>query len=422
MTSAQPAETAEPAKKADRAVARSLVRDVDRNTDVDTATERLTRVLFFSGGAAGIIFGALAYGSAEAQVYAPLPAFSYVVWLLVAGLPAVLCIFSYVLPLRTLRAIAAGQAAVVLANLILWLLFRSEPLPVGSDVPWIITLTGIPAVYVAVVATGRVALAYLLAISILGGMLRAATTNYADPFLVGLEDALYSLLLPGLLITLTLATKRGAAALDAAVHCARRDGMREAAQLGAKQARLTMDALVHDSVISTLLIAGRGGVRANVVSRHAQRTLFQLEEFPKSQRSDDGITLSHFEGRLKALAERVAPGIDIRSDVRPASALPAEVALALEGAAGEALRNSVAHARRRDGGRVNRFLDVTETDGRLQVVVSDDGVGFDPDDVPDDRLGISHSILGRMHGIRNGGATVLSRPGAGVKVVLSWTR
>ncbi|HYI33702.1 MAG TPA: ATP-binding protein, partial [Glaciibacter sp.] len=250
----------------------------------------------------------------------------------------------------------------------------------------------------------------------------AATTDYADPFLIGLEDALYSLLLPGLLISLTLATKRGAAALDAAVTSARDDGMREAAQLGAKQARLTLDALVHDSVISTLLIAGRGRARADVVSRHAERTLFELDEFPKSLHGNGGITLSHFEARLKTLAERVAPGIHIHSDISPACALPAEVGLALEGAVGEALRNSVAHARGREGDQVNRFLDVSETDGRLQVVVSDDGIGFDPDGVPDDRLGISHSILGRMHGVGNGGATILSRPGAGVKVVLSWTR
>ncbi|HYI34151.1 MAG TPA: hypothetical protein VEX88_11880, partial [Glaciibacter sp.] len=211
MTSTQPAQPAAPAG------AWTAIGCADRAPDLNTATERLTRVLFFSGGAAGIIFGVLAYGPAQSQVYGPLPAFSYAIWLLVLGLPVVLCIFANVLPLRTLRMIAAAQAVVVLVNLILWLLVRADPLPTGSDVPWIITLTGIPAVYVAVVASGRVALSYLLVVSILGGMLRAATTDYADPFLIGLEDALYSLLLPGLLISLTLATKRGAAALDAAV-------------------------------------------------------------------------------------------------------------------------------------------------------------------------------------------------------------
>lgn len=386
------------------------------------ATERLTRVLFFAAGAAGIIFGALSFQSFQAQVNAQLPAISYLVWFLVVGLTAVLCVFSHVLSLRTLRMIAAAEATVVMLNVLLWLLFRSEPLPAGADVPWIITLTGVPAVCVAVVASGRVTWAYSFSVSILGGILRAATTNYDNPLLVGAQDALYSLLLQALFIQLTLATRRGAAALDDAARTAREDGVKEAAHLGAKQARLTLDALVHDSVISTLLIAGRGRARADVVARHADRTLFQLDEFPESMRISGEITLCHFESRLKTLAERVVPGIHITSEVSPTRALPAEVSLALEGAAGEALRNSVAHATGRDHRAVTRFLDVSEIDGRLQVVVSDDGVGFDPSEIPGDRLGISQSILGRMNGVRNGAATVLSRPGAGVKVVLSWTR
>jgi Histidine kinase-like ATPase domain len=396
----------------------------DRNSDLcdSPASERITRVLYFAAGAAGIIFGALSFQSFQAQVNSQLPALSFIVWILVVGLTAILCVFSQIFSLRTLRVIAAAEATVVMLNLVLWLLFRSEPLPAGFDVPWIITLTGVPAVCVAIMASDRVTWAYSFSVSILGGMLRAATTNYDNPLLVGAEDALYSLLLQALFIRLTLAARRGAAALDDAARTAREDGVKEAAHLGAKQARLTLDALVHDSVISTLLIAGRGRAGADVVSRHADRTLFQLDEFPESMRIGGGITLSHLESRLKTLAERVVPGIHVTCDVTPARALPPEVSLALEGAAGEALRNSVAHARGREDRAVSRFLEVSEVDGRVQVVVSDDGVGFDPSGIPDDRLGISHSILGRMHSVRNGAATVMSRPGAGVKVVLSWTR
>jgi signal transduction histidine kinase len=57
---------------------------------------------------------------------------------------------------------------------------------------------------------------------------------------------------------------------------------------------------------------------------------------------------------------------------------------------------------------------------QVEVFVRDRGRGFDPDRVPEDRLGVRRSVVDRMqrHG---GGATVRSAPGEGTEVRLAMT-
>ena len=54
----------------------------------------------------------------------------------------------------------------------------------------------------------------------------------------------------------------------------------------------------------------------------------------------------------------------------------------------------------------------------VEVFIRDEGSGFEPDTVADDRRGIAESIVGRMQ--RAGGnATITSAPGSGTEVELS---
>ena len=385
-----------------------------------SAIERLSRVLYLVVGVAGIVFGALSHVRFSAQVYAPIPVISYVTWALVIGLPAALFLLSHSAHLRMLRTIATVYAAVFLITLSLWLAARAEPLPPGADIPWMIPLTGVAAVGIAVAARRRTVVAYSLTVAVLGGLLRAATTRYAHPTLLGVEDLLYSLLMQSVFVGLTLATRRAAAELDRADLIARENAAKEAARIGGRQARLAMDALVHDSVMSTLLFAGRQQTDAHDVSRHAARTLAQLDE----AREFSDVALKPpscaLEEQVKALVAELAPGTVVRNEVARVCVLPMDVREALLGAVGEALRNSFAYAAGSAGRPVSRSIVLRERPGRLELVLRDDGVGFDPAEVPGDRLGISRSIEGRMRSVAGGDAAVSSSPGAGCEVVLSW--
>jgi signal transduction histidine kinase len=57
----------------------------------------------------------------------------------------------------------------------------------------------------------------------------------------------------------------------------------------------------------------------------------------------------------------------------------------------------------------------------VTVFVRDRGQGFDMTAVPDDRMGVRHSVIGRME--RHGGhATVKTAPGEGTEVRLEMGR
>ena len=90
---------------------------------------------------------------------------------------------------------------------------------------------------------------------------------------------------------------------------------------------------------------------------------------------------------------------------------------ALVQAAREAMVNAAKYAA--DAGPVSVYAEVDEE--QVQVFVRDRGPGFDLDAVPEDRLGVRQSIVGRMR--RHGGrAEVVTAPGEGAEVRLSMPR
>ncbi|HEU4841518.1 MAG TPA: ATP-binding protein, partial [Ilumatobacteraceae bacterium] len=85
-------------------------------------------------------------------------------------------------------------------------------------------------------------------------------------------------------------------------------------------------------------------------------------------------------------------------------------------AAREAMTNAAKHA---GTGRVDVYAEIDET--TVSVFVRDRGKGFDPDAVPEDRLGVRNSIVDRL--ARHGGtAEVRSAPGEGTEIRLRLPR
>jgi signal transduction histidine kinase len=81
-------------------------------------------------------------------------------------------------------------------------------------------------------------------------------------------------------------------------------------------------------------------------------------------------------------------------------------------AAGEALRNAARHAR---VDVVSLYAEISG--GGVEVFVRDRGVGFELEDVPEDRRGIAESIRGRMDRL-GGEVSIRTEPGAGTEVSL----
>ena len=83
-------------------------------------------------------------------------------------------------------------------------------------------------------------------------------------------------------------------------------------------------------------------------------------------------------------------------------------------AAREAMVNAAKHA----GGAISVYAEVE--DARVTVFVRDRGQGFDPDDLPADRLGVRESIIGRMQ--RCGGTATIRSGESGTEVGLELPR
>ena len=116
-------------------------------------------------------------------------------------------------------------------------------------------------------------------------------------------------------------------------------------------------------------------------------------------------------GMLTPLARQ---GIDIRLDLPPALRLPAGIEELLIRAAEEAVRNAVSHAEART---VKVRLDLR--DQRVELIVEDDGRGFDPSDLttrPGERrrhLGLR--TLTRLAAEAGGSLQVRSSPNRGTR-------
>lgn len=181
--------------------------------------------------------------------------------------------------------------------------------------------------------------------------------------------------------------------------------------------------LLHDTVLATLSLLAHAGVGVGVTALRQQagddaRMLRQLRLGAVLAPSPDAIFSPEPEADVlgttfESVRQRFARiGLDVNWHGAGQLMLPRETLDALLGALGECLEN----VRRHSG--VNE-ADVTISDDDLMVraMVSDAGVGFEPDSVDPARLGVSESVVGRLR-TAGGRARVFSSPGSGTTVML----
>jgi len=177
---------------------------------------------------------------------------------------------------------------------------------------------------------------------------------------------------------------------------------------------------LHDSVLQTLaLIQKQAGDAQEVVrlarsqERELRRWLFGGDETPRTSLAETLRTIAgEVEDQYGLSVQPVIVG-----DIAPDDGdLTPEAATAVLGATREALVNAAKHAGV-DG--VDLFAEVEPH--QVSVFVRDRGVGFDPDQVPEDRQGLAKSIRARVE--RRGGRTVVkSSPGKGTEVRIHMPR
>lgn len=233
---------------------------------------------------------------------------------------------------------------------------------------------------------------------------------------LNVQDTLLTFLFASLLASLILVTRYEASKVDLASE---RDLAAAADQARAEAAvreKSRLDALVHDKVLTTLLLAAKASTPAE---RHsvvglAIAAITALNSVPAAS-AETKINGTSLFAALEKIALTQQSDLSVTRSEIDTVWVPENVATAISEAMLQALANSQQHA----GTAVNRELHLKGHRNGLKIVIKDDGRGFRMSRVPKNRLGLRVSIIERME-VVGGRAFIDSRPGAGTNIILEW--
>jgi len=207
--------------------------------------------------------------------------------------------------------------------------------------------------------------------------------------------------------------RAGARQADAAADRLSRQLAAQDAALAAEEAERRAANSVHDDVLSVLravAVTDQPLPWSVLVAKARQAQAALARRVRPGKRGPVDLV-----SELRRQVQEVTPELAIRWRVARDLEVPAAQAEALCGAAGEVLRNVVAHAGVVDAAVTARG----DGSGGVEVTISDDGAGFDPAQVGPLSRGLRSSVLGRVRDA-GGNAEVISSPGRGTMVVLTW--
>ncbi len=185
--------------------------------------------------------------------------------------------------------------------------------------------------------------------------------------------------------------------------------------------------LLHDTVLATLTLLAHSGVGVSPAVLRQQagedaRLLRQLRlgaplpghtERPPAD-ADGGVVLGRTLESVQQRFRRM--GLEVVWHGTGTVPLEREVLDALVLALAECLENVRRHA-----GVSEAHVTISEDDARVRAVVTDAGVGFEPEGVGHDKLGFTESVVARLREV-GGNARLFSTPGHGTTVVLEVPR
>ena len=285
--------------------------------------------------------------------------------------------------------------------------------------PWVWWCVG-PGAMSAAVSGKRIAMYIFLPALAFGWLQVHLILGWsANPLFVGLQDSLYALLLAGTVAGLIALLREWGNGVDRATTLLYESRLNKAKADAVEREQQRIDALVHDSVLHTLVFAASAKSTSERESavKLADIAMEKLDQAWRPQDHDGSVTPLGLLRAIKKLA--LDQNDDIQVNLRDGGnePLPAAVGDAITEATLQALENALQHS-----GAKNFLLTLSSPqDGVVEVEFSDDGKGFNKNRVPRDRIGIQLSILGRMQSA-GGSATISTSPGKGTTVKLRWPK
>lgn len=383
------------------------------------AAARVARTITAVAGVATLVFLGLELGPIIDAAPHLNPVFALTSAVLVFGMPVAIALLCQLLDLPAIRRALGVYAVVFVLVVLLWVpAMTSLSLP-PEVVPWPAGVTALATVPAAIAWRPSVAWAYLALNSVLIAPLEYFAAGGGDPTRP-LQDALFTLTFSAIFTALALVAMRSGYTLDTATEQARATAARAATAAAHHRERARLDALVHDNVMATLLYASQGNLDQSV-QRQARRAIAQLGQLRGgTEQASDPMPTAVFIVHIRSVILDACPDAAFEAVGTRSTPITREVAAAFAEATSEAVRNSMTHAEALPGRDITRSVRIALDEHSIGVTVRDDGLGFDPREVPPHRLGIVVSISGRMGTLPGGSAQVESRRGEGTVVQLDW--
>ncbi|MGR2753929.1 sensor histidine kinase [Agromyces arachidis] len=371
-------------------------------------------------GVFGVVFGAQTVPSAIAQEPALVGGAGTALMAVLYGALGALAVATFA---RTaVRATATTFAVLYALALLAWPALVVEPERMAGQTPWLYYLATVATTAAVIALPPLPAAVYTLSVPALYGVIRATPAGGDAGAFLAVLDAMYAMILGVVVLVIITMLRQAAEAVDAAQDAALQRYDVVARQHANEIERVKVDALVHDSVLTTLLSAASARTPAEraLAARMAGDAVRRLDEAGEETSGSDGpVPLEVLARRLRVAAAGFSAPIEVRTGDVAGIELPVEAVDALAAAAVQAMVNSVQHGDV-TGRACTRSVELRGVAPAGCVIrVVDDGRGFDPSEVPTTRIGLRVSISERMANA-GGVANIASAPGRGTEVALAW--
>ena len=309
-----------------------------------------------------------------------------------------------------------------LVALLSWPLLVQDPAETLDSRPWLW--------YFCTVATSCAALAFpvvcaaifTLVVPAIYGLIRMMPSGGGADVGLATLDVVYAFLLGQVIVIIIYMLRHSTAAVDTAQATALDRYATAVRQHATEVERVQVDAIVHDSVLTTLLSAAAVSTpkEADLAASMAKQAIARLDEAGAAPQQDEtSVPFSRLSARIRQTATTLALPFAVTVVDDYCLNIPVATSEALFSATVQAMLNSMQHAGPPDAVLARTLTMSSRLDGSCTIEVADAGVGFDPDTVPSGRLGLRISIVERVSSA-GGVAHITTGVGRGTTIRLEW--
>ena len=371
-------------------------------------------------GLFGLVFGAQTLPLALAQSAALIPGAGAALMAVLYGTMATLAVAS--IAKVAVRGAALALAGLYALALLVWPLLVVDPAALAGQTPWLYYICTVATAAAVIALPVPGATAYTIAIPVVYGIIRLFPAGGQVNGLLAVLDAMYAVILGVAVLVIITMLRQAAEAVDTAQEGALQRYDLAARQHATANARVKVDALVHDSVLTTLLSAAAAASPEEqaLAARMARDAINRLDEAGASgPRALENVGLPVLVRRLRAALTTFSAPFTVRVVNAGGVELPVEAVEALYTASVQAMVNSMQHADEL-GRATRRELRIRGVRaGGCVIEIADNGAGFERASVPDERLGLRVSIEERMANA-GGSADIVSASHHGTTVTIAW--